>query len=123
MIFNIATDAKAYTDLTGRFPHQSSRENNYIFIANNYDGNTILAEPTKNREAGTIINAWNKLHSHLCNNGIATTRYILDNECSSAFKNVLHEANITFELVPPNQHRRNAAERAMRTFQTTFYLA
>ena len=46
-----------------------------------------------------------------------TKHYILDNECSLVFKNALKEANVTFELVPPNQHRRNAAERAICTFK------
>ena len=36
-----------YIDLTGRFPYKSSRGNEYILIAYNYDGNTILAEPLK----------------------------------------------------------------------------
>ena len=41
----------------------------------------------------------------------------MDNECSTAFKNALREKNITFELVPPDQHRRNAVERAIRNFK------
>ena len=32
----------AYTDQTGRFPCQSTRGNNYIFICYDYDGSTIL---------------------------------------------------------------------------------
>jgi hypothetical protein len=120
MIYNISTTRKTYTDLTGRFPHQSSRGNNYIFVAYNYDGNAILVEPIKNREADTIINTWTKIHKRLTNNGIATTHYILDNECSSAFKDTLRQHDITFELVPPHQHRRNAAERAIRTFKNHF---
>ena len=117
MIFNITTDAKAYTDLTGRLHHQSSRGHNYILVAYNHDGNNILAEPMKKREADTIIDAWNKLCSRLYNNGIVTTNYILDNECSTAFKIDFHEANVTIKLVPPNQHRSNAAERAIMTFK------
>ena len=53
----MAPDAKSYTDITERFPHQSSRGNNYILVAYTYDGNTILVETMKNREADTIINA------------------------------------------------------------------
>ena len=40
-------DGVAYTDLTGKFPYRSSRGNNYIMVAYNYDGNAILAEPVK----------------------------------------------------------------------------
>ena len=87
----MTTDTKAYTELIRRFLHQASRENNYIFVGYNYDGNTTLAEPMKNRETDTIIKAWNKLNSRSYNNGIITTHYVLDNECSTAFKNALQE--------------------------------
>lgn len=82
VIFDLGQTAKTYTDLTGRFPHQSSRGNNYIFLAYNYDGNAILVEAMPNREADNIIAAWEKCHSRLHKNGISTTHYILDNECS-----------------------------------------
>ena len=49
-----------------------------------------------------------------------TNKYILDNECSTLFKLTLLEENITYELVPPHQHRRNTAERAIRTFKNHF---
>ena len=117
IILDMAKEATTYTDLTGHFPYQSSRGNTYIFVAYNYDGNAILVEPMPNREADTIILCWKKCHDHLINNGVATTHYILDNECSKAFKNALKNEQVTFELVPSNQHCRNAVERAIRTFK------
>ena len=39
----------------------------------------------------------------------------LDNEASEALKNNMHEKQISFQLVPPGIHRRNPAERAIRT--------
>jgi len=120
IILDMAKEAATYTDLTGRFPHQSSRGNNYVFVAYNYDGNAILVEPMQNREADTIISCWKKCHDRLINNGVVTTHYILDNECSAAFKTALKNEQVTFELVPPNQHRRNSAERAIRTFKNHF---
>ena len=41
----------AYTYLTGRSPYRSSRGNEYILVGYHFDGNTILAEPIKNRQA------------------------------------------------------------------------
>ena len=38
---------KAHSDLTGRFPIQSSGGNNYIFVAFHPDANAILVEPLK----------------------------------------------------------------------------
>ena len=36
-----------YMDLTGRFPYQSSRGNNYMMEAYHYDGNVIRIEALK----------------------------------------------------------------------------
>lgn len=38
-----------YMDLTGRFPYQSSRGNNYLMVVYKYDANAILVEALKNR--------------------------------------------------------------------------
>ena len=39
---------KLYTDLTGRFPVQSSRGHKYILVAYNFDSNSIHVKPLKN---------------------------------------------------------------------------
>jgi hypothetical protein len=41
----------------------------------------------------------------------------LDNEGSKLLKTYLHQQDITFQLVPPYSHRRNSAERAIRSFK------
>ena len=56
----MAKEATPYTDLTSRFPYQSSRGNNYVFVAYNYNGNTVLVEPMPNREVDTITSCWKK---------------------------------------------------------------
>ena len=48
---------KTYSDLTGRFPIQSSRGNSYILVAYHPDANEILVETMKNRNSASIINA------------------------------------------------------------------
>eukprot|EP00957_Ditylum_brightwellii_P003570 270517-Ditylum_brightwellii.AAC.1 len=40
---------KAYLDLTGQFPHKSSRGNEYLYVMYDSDGNTILAQAILNR--------------------------------------------------------------------------
>jgi hypothetical protein len=44
----------------------------------------------------------------------------MDNEASAALKNYFTEQDMTYQLVPPHCHRRNAAERAIRTFKEHF---
>ena len=113
----MAKAATKYTDLTGQFPYQSLRGNNYVFVAYNSDQNTILVEPMPNREADIIISCWKKCYNSLINNGVVTTHYIFDIKCSTEFKHALKNEQVTFELVSPNQHRHNDAERAIRTFK------
>ena len=46
---------------------------------------------------------------------------ILDNEVSAEFKNTIkNDWGATYQLVPTNVHRRNIAERAIRTFKAHF---
>ena len=46
--------------------------------------------------------------------------FVLDNEFSSRLKDVLKNNNLKYQLVPPNVHCRNAAERAIQTFKNHF---
>ncbi len=114
------TTSTAYSDLTGRFPHQSSRGNQYLLVIYDYDSNAILVEPLKNRAAGTIRTAWEKLHNLLRQRGCAPNLYILDNEISTDFKSALSKYELDYQRVPPHTHRRNKAERAIQTFKNHF---
>ena len=109
-----------YMDLTGRFPYKSSRGHEYILVAYNYDGNAILAQPLKNREAQTIVDAWTVIHERLTTVGLQPKNYLLDNECSSTLKSAFLKHNVGFQLDKPHLHRANAAERAIRTFKEHF---
>jgi len=44
-----------FTDQTGKFPHSSSRGNNYQMIVHEIDGNSTWVEPMKNRTEGEMI--------------------------------------------------------------------
>jgi hypothetical protein len=44
----------------------------------------------------------------------------MDNEASAALKSYFTDQDMTYQLVPPNCHRRNAAERAIRTLKEHF---
>jgi hypothetical protein len=53
------------------------------------------------------------------NRNCKTTTHIMDNEASADYKKVIRK-NCTIQLVPPNNHRRNLAERAIQTFKSHF---
>ena len=52
--------------------------------------------------------------------GLGIKKQVLDNECSTAMKACIKSNGMTYELVPPGQHRRNQAERAIQTFKSHF---
>ena len=60
----------AYTDLIGKNPYRSTRGNNYIMVAHNYDGNAILEEPVKNRQADTLLEAWTIINEKFVKAGV-----------------------------------------------------
>jgi hypothetical protein len=109
-----------YTDQTGRFPATSSSGNQYIMVLVEVDGNYIDAEPMKNKSAGSMIKAYLALWMRLTETGvIRPTTHLLDNEVSSELKAEIKK-NCTIQLVPPDNHRRNLAERAIQTFKCHF---
>ena len=107
----------AYHDLTGRFPHRSSRGNEYLLIVYDYDSNSILHCALKNKTGAEIKRGWLSIHDRLARHGNQPAMYILDNEASADLKKGLKKYGLTYQLVPPHVHRRNAAERAIRTYK------
>ena len=110
----------AFCDPTGKYPYQSTRGNQYVFVTYDYDSNYIKVTPTKSRQAKELTAAWEEHHNTFAQVGIAPTHYIFDNEFSTDLKKALAKYNVTYEKVPPHIHRRNAAERAIRTFKNHF---
>jgi hypothetical protein len=106
-----------YTDQTGRFPVQSSKGMKYLMVIYDYDSNLIWAAPIKNRTAPSLVDAYEKLHGMLVRAGLKPKLQRLDNEASDALKNFMHDKDVNFQLVPPGIHRRNPAERAIRTYK------
>jgi hypothetical protein len=117
---SIENTGRLYTDQTGRFPVRSSRGNNYILVAYDYDSNAILTEPLKNRQGTEILRAYTKIIDYLTTRGFKPEHHWLDNETSQAMKKFDRTHDIQYQLVPPHIHRRNAAERAIRTWKNHF---
>jgi len=67
-----------------------------------------------------MIRAYQKLIDRLKSTGITPKCHILDNKCSTDFKQTIRDNNMTYQLVPPHDHRRNMAEKAIQTFKAHF---
>jgi hypothetical protein len=109
-----------YTDQTGKFPKKLSRGYQYIMVLIKIDSNAILVEAMKNRLAGEMIRAYQVLVERLCSAGLTPKMHILDNECSTEFKERIVLNNMKYQLVPPHDHRRNIAENAIQVFKAHF---
>jgi hypothetical protein len=94
---------------------------NYVLVVYDYDSNAILAEPMRNRTDAEMLRAYGVILNRLIARGLKPKLQRLDNEASTALKSYLQdEMDIKYQLVPPHVHRRNAAERAIRTFKNHF---
>jgi hypothetical protein len=121
LVYAVVVDqGQLYTDLTGKFPVRSSKGNSYAMVCYIYDCNCIKVFPMKSRSASEWVKAYDSIHQELTVKGFKLKLQTLDNEASTALKNFFTANNIAYQLVPPHCHRRNAAERAIRTFKEHF---
>ena len=112
--------SKLYTDDTGRFPTRARSGNQYVMVAY-HSSNVILFEPFSSRKDKHRIAAYNVIMQRLKDRNLHVDLQILDNECSKEYKQTMKEKwGVTYQLVPPDLHRRNAAERAIRTVKAHF---
>ena len=119
--FRVEHISKLYTDDTGRFPVRARSGNQYVMIAYHCDTNVILACPFLSRKDSHRLQAYSTLMTRLRASNQRVDLQILDNEASAEYKRQITEVwGAKFQLVPPDMHRRNAAERAIRTFKAHF---
>lgn len=109
-----------YTDHTGKFLVPGNSGAIQLFVLYDYDSNSILVETMKNKTGSEHLRAYEKLYNRLLKAGLLPKLHRLDNECSAEIKEFMTAKNIQIQLVPPGNHRANAAERAIRTFKNHF---
>jgi hypothetical protein len=108
------------TDQTGRFLQTSSLGNQYMMIMYEFDSNYIHVEPVRSRTGPHLLAAYQNGYNMLCARGFKPQLQRLDNEASGPMLQFLAEHQVDVQLTPPHVHRRNAAERAIRTFKNHF---
>jgi hypothetical protein len=106
-----------YTDQTGCFPFVSSLSNRYIMILYHVDSNSSWSEALKNISKGKLILARLCALTRMAQRGIVPQHQILHNQASFAYKTKIELTKMTYEPVPPNDHRRNLAKKAIQTFK------
>jgi hypothetical protein len=120
MVFD-ATKKSMFTDQTGKFSITSARRNKYIMVAVELDGNYIDCEPLQSRSAKSHTKAYQAIFQHWKVTGVICPNWhILDKEAPAELKQAIRENKCRVELTPADQHRRNAAKRAIQTFKGHF---
>ena len=109
-----------HMDATGKYPATSHRGHRYILIMFSEDSNYIKAIPMKTRQKESYLTAHQQGLEFFKLHGYFPTFQRLDNETSHDFMKHLRASNINVDLAPPHQHRRNKAERAIRTYKNHF---
>jgi hypothetical protein len=66
------------------------------------------------------LKAFGEIFQELESRGFKPKLQKMENEASAALKSYFTENDMTYQLVPQQCHRRNADERAMRTFKEHF---
>jgi hypothetical protein len=121
LVYAVVVDqGQLYTDLTVKFLVRSSKENSYVMVCYIYDSNYIKVVSMNSRSALEWFKAYDSIHQELTVKGFKPKLQTLGNEASAALKNFFTVNDIAYQLVPPHCHRRNAAERAIRTFKENF---
>ena len=95
----------------------------YIFAAYVYDLNAIIVRAMPYRTDASMVTAFTEVITILKAGGYQPALNVMDNECSATVKKYIKSENINIQLIPPHNHRVNAAERAIATFKEHFIAA
>ena len=99
-----------YTDDTGRFPIRARSGNQYVMVAYQ-SSNVIPVEPFSSRKDKYRLAAYNVIMHRLKEKDLLVDLHILDNEYSKEYQETIRNRwKVQFQLVPPDMHRKNAAE-------------
>ena len=85
-----------------------------------HSSKAILAQPMRDRTAGSMLEAYEEVVDQLPTGEARPTVHILDDECSKEFKTAILDNEMTYQLVPPHDHRHHAAEKAIQVFKDHF---
>ena len=108
-----------YTDQTGKFPHVSSQWNRYMMVLDHIDSYSIWVEPMNNITQGETMLARQRALQQMHAVEITPKRQGLDIKKSMVYRQEIMETGMTYQLVPPDDHRRNISEKKSKRGNTT----
>jgi hypothetical protein len=106
-----------YTDQTGNFPVRSFHGNRCQFVAYDYRSNAILVRALKDQTDNSLLAAFEDVYTYLTDRGFPPQLNVMDNQCSKTIQKFIESNNAKIQLCNPDDHRVNAAERAIQTWK------
>ena len=88
---------------------------NYQMVFHDIDRNSTWVDPTKNRKEGEIILAWRRALKRMQLQGIVPKNQVPDNKISAAYKAKILSTDMTYQLVPPDDHRISIVDKSIQT--------
>ncbi len=104
----------------GFFQQVSSLGNKYIMVIHDVDSNSLWAEALKDNTGRELILGRARALKRMRKAGIIPKHQVLDNQASAACKKAIGDSDMSFELVPPDDHPQFMAEKAIQTFKDHF---
>jgi hypothetical protein len=105
---------------TGRFPVTSNRGHAYLALFYIFDPNYIKSVPIRNRSKEELLRAYTEVYAWLTARGYRPLLHKLDNETSRDVEAFVAAEQVKIQYTPPDMHRNNPAERAVRTWKNHF---
>jgi hypothetical protein len=112
-----------YNDLTSTFPCMSLEGNVCFLVVYHHKSNAILALAIYGFSDEIIFAAHKDQYELLESKGVDIKLNVMDNQASKIIKQYITLNQCNLMLVEPNNHRVNAAERAIQTFKDHFVSA
>ncbi len=122
LVFMVIHDitGKVFTDQTGRFPITSNRDHAYLLIFYIYDVNFIASTPIENCTKEELLHAYQITNKYLSSRGFKPLLHKMDNKTSKDVEEFIDSQHTTLQYTPPDIHRTNSTERAIRTWKNHF---
>jgi hypothetical protein len=91
-----------------------------FFVMYHYKTNAILVKPIANLDDRSIFESYKELFKTLEAKGYKPRMNVMDNQATKFIKQFLTKKDCNLQVVKPYNHRVNAAECAIQTFQDAF---
>ena len=101
-------------------PVQSYHGKKCQFVGYEYQSNAILVQALRDQTDNSLQEAFEDVYFYLASKGFKPKFNIMDYQCSRRIQKYITSQGTDIQLVNPDDHRINAAERAIQTWKNHY---